>query len=177
MSSATQIGHLQGYSPPDPRVLEWLLSALARRLYGAVDLGLLSCLELPPEEYVHFVARHFTEPMRALARVIQMAVAETRLAPPLGPLEGVYVWTEAFAAALSTARQFRSLPTDEVRGVADALKRAWGELHRCIRDLARALGLELSFAPATSPEGEHKYQTLLDGLARDLEAEREKSWQ
>ena len=177
MSSATQHGHSPGYSPPDPRVLEWLLSALARRLYGAVDLGLLSCLELPPEEYVRFVARHFTEPMRALAQVIRMAVAETKVVPPAAPLEGVYVWTEAFAAALSTARQFRSLPPDEVRGVADALRRAWGELHSCIHALAVALGLELSFAPAMSPEGEHKYQTLLDGLARDLEAEREKSWQ
>ena len=177
MSSATQHGHSPGYSPPDPRVLEWLLSALARRLYGAVDLGLLSCLELPPEEYVRFVARHFTEPMRALAQVIRMAVSETKLAPPAAPLEGVYVWTEAFAAALSTARRFRSLPPDEVRGVADALKRAWAELHSCIHELALALGLELSFVPAMSPDGGQTYQARLDGLARDLQAEREKSWQ
>ena len=172
MSSATH----HGYSPPDPRVLEWLLSALARRLYGAVDLGLLSCLELPPEEYVRFVARHFTEPLRGLALVLRLAVAESKVAPPAGPLEGVYVWTEAFAAALSTAGQFRSLPQDEVHETSEALKRCWSELHRCVRDLAAALGLELSFMPVTSPDSEPTYQALLDGLASDLEAEREKPW-
>src|SRR5689334_4504473 len=78
MSSAIQ----HGYSPPEPRVVDWLLSSLARRLYGAVDLGLLSCLELPPPEYARFTARHFIEPMRALALVVRLAVSEAEDSPP-----------------------------------------------------------------------------------------------
>src|SRR5204863_9733035 len=99
MSSATR----HGYSPPEPVVLDWLLSSLARRLYGAVDLGLLSCLELPPPEYARFTARHFTEPMRALAVVVRLAVSEANESPPAAPLEGLYVWTEAFVSAVAAA--------------------------------------------------------------------------
>jgi hypothetical protein len=168
MSSAKQ----QSYSPPEPVVLDWLLSSFARRMYGAVDLGLLSCLELPPCEYARFIARHFTEPMRALAAVIRLAVTERVEAPPAAPLEGVYVWTEAFAAALSTAGQFRSLPAEQFRPLPAALRRAWSELHACILELAKALGLELSFQRATSAEAEQRYRAMLDGLASDLEQER-----
>jgi hypothetical protein len=153
-------------------VLDWLLSSLSRRMYGAVDLGLLCCLELPPPDYARFVARHFTEPMRALAAVIRLAVPERTEAPPAAPLEGVYVWTEAFAAALSTAGQFRSLPAEEFRGVPAALRRAWTELHSCIRELAAALGLQLSFKRATSPESEQAYSAMLDSMASGLEEER-----
>jgi hypothetical protein len=161
-----------GYSPAEPRVLDWLLSSLARRLYGAVDLGLLSCLELPPPEYARFTARHFTEPMRALALVVRLAVSEAKESPPAGPLEGVYVWTESFVAALAAVGQFRSLPMRDLRPVAQALKSAWSHLHHCIRELAAALGLELSFTPLATPEAEQQYLALLDSVTIDLEAER-----
>ena len=164
----TAIQH--GYAAPEPRVLDWLLSSLARRLYGAVDLGLLSCLELPPPEYARFTARHFTEPMRALALVVRLAVSEAKESPPAAPLEGLYVWTESFAAALSAVGQFRSLPRRDLRPVAQALKAAWAQLHSCIRELAAALGLELSFKPVTSPDSEQAYLALLDSVAIDLEA-------
>ena len=171
MPSATP----HGYSPPDPVVLDWLLSSLSRRMYGAVDLGLLCCLELPPPEYGQFVARHFTEPMRALAAVIRLAVPERAEPTPVAPLEGVYVWTEAFAAALSTAGQFRSLPPEEFRRVPQALRHAWSELHSCIRALAAALGLHLSFKRAASPESEQAYLAMLDSMASGLEQERNKA--
>lgn len=164
-----------GYLPPDPRVLDWLLSSLARRLYGAVDLGLLSCLELPPAEYARFVARHFTEPMRGLAVVIRLAATEAHEKPPAAPLESLYVWTESFVAALSTAGQFRSLPRPDLHGVAAALKTAWSELNQCIRQLAGALGLQLSFKAVTSEEAERTYLAMLTTVAGDLAAAREES--
>lgn len=164
-----------GYSPPDPRVLDWLLSSLARRLYGAVDLGLLSCMELPPAEYARFVARHFIEPMRGLAVVARLAATETQATPPAAPLEGLYVWTESFTAALSTAGQFRSLPRPDLDVVASALKTAWAELHRCIRQLAAALGLHLSFSAVTSEETEQRYLAVLDSISGDLAAVRPES--
>ena len=171
MTSAVQ----HGYSPPDPPVLDWLLSSLARRLYGAVDLGLLSCLELPPAEYAQFVARHFVEPMRALAIVVRLAATEAREMPPAGPLEGLYVWTESFAAALSTAGQFRSLPRPDLHGVASALNTAWSQLNDCIRQLADALGLPLSFKAVRSEEAQQRYRSLLSNVAGDLAAAREES--
>ena len=164
-----------GYSPPDPRVLDWLLSSFARRLYGAVDLGLLNCLELPPPEYASFVARHFIEPMRALAVVSRLAATEAQATPPAAPLEALYVWTESFVAALSTAGQFRALPRPDLDVVASALKTAWSELHRCIRQLAAALGLHLSFKAVTSEKTEQTYLALLSSLAGDLAAVRQEA--
>jgi hypothetical protein len=85
------------------------------------------------------------------------------------------VWTESFAAALSTARQFRSLPRPDLDVVASALKTGWSELHRCIRQLAAALGLHLSSTAVTSEETEQTYLALLNNLAGDLAAVREES--
>lgn len=160
--------------PPDPLVTDWLLSSLYRRLYLSAEMGVLACLEYPPERYAQFVDVHVARPSRALAEVLRLAAAETNLAGAAKPLEGVVLWSEMLAATMVTMGGFRSLPREELRDAADRFGGAWFSLRGCIAEVAAAFGVEASFLRQMLPDREHAVRATLDALCSELEAQRDR---
>jgi hypothetical protein len=152
-------------------VVDWLLSSLARRLYASLDLGLLTLLEAPPDQYELFVDRHLADPVRGLTYVLGLAVAE-RPAPPPEPLRGVVTWSERFVGAAHGLADFRAMRPDELRRAAGEFGQAWLELRQCLEDLAAALGVEPAFTRALGDDRERGYRDRVRRLFDDLEAER-----
>jgi hypothetical protein len=155
--------------PPDPLVADWLLSAVCRRLYFAAEAGVVAGMEYPPERFVEFVEAHFARPTRALAEVLRLAAVEADLRAAAKPLEGLALWTERLAAALRSIGQFRTLPREMLRDVADRFGAAWLSLRNCIQEVAAALGVEVSYLRDLPPAREHGVRQTLDVLADELQ--------
>jgi hypothetical protein len=158
--------------PPDLTAIDWLLSSLCRRLYGALDVGVLTCLDSPQERYAAFVAEHFGGPMRALAAVTRLAIADRPESPPADALENVVTGTATFLFLLDEIGEFRTLPPEQVRREADALCNRWRRLGQDARRLGASYGVELSFFRAMPPERLRAYEVAADRLAEDLIAAR-----
>jgi hypothetical protein len=159
--------------PPDLAVIDWLLSSLCRRLYGALDVGVLTCLDSPRERYAAFVAEHFAAPMRALAAVTRLAAADRPESPPTEALECVVTGTTTFLFLLDEIGEFRTRPPEQVRREADALCDRWRRLGEDARRLGGSYGVELSFFRAMPPERARAYEAAADRLAEDLIAARQ----
>jgi hypothetical protein len=157
--------------PPELTVIDWLLSSLCRRLYGALDVGVLTCVDSPQERYAAFVAEHFGGPMRALAAVTRLAVADRPESPPADALQDVVTGTATFLLLLDEIGGFRTRPAEQVRREADALCERWRRLARAARLLGASYGLEeLSFFRAMPAGRALAYEAAADRLADDLVA-------
>ena len=158
--------------PPDLPVIDWLLSSLCRRLYGAMDVGVLTCIDAPRDRYAAFVAEHFAAPMRALAAVTRLAAADRPELPPTEALEGVVTGTATFLFLLDEIGEFRTRPPEQVRQEADALCDRWRRLGQDARRVGASYGVELSFFSALPPDRARAYEVAADRLAEDLIAAR-----
>src|SRR5688500_10693030 len=123
--------------PPDA-VVDWLLSSIAQRLYGAIDLGLLRCLECPADDYAQFVDVHVAQPLLALAAVTRLAVAQRAPVRPIHPAVRVTRGVQQFVAAVAALAWFRELQLQAVARAADDVGAAWAELRQCLVDAAAA---------------------------------------
>ena len=159
-------------APPSPNVIDWLISSLARRMYGAVDLGLIKCLSAPPDAFARWAADHFADPLRCLASVIRLAASELATPPPAEVLEGVATWADVFGTAFVRLGGFRSLPADAARDAATEVSRSWGELRDCVEELGSRLGRRPTFLDTITPEREREYRAMLTRLPADVEAAR-----
>jgi hypothetical protein len=157
---------------PELTAIDWLLSSLCRRLYGAMDVGVLTCLDSPQERYAAFVAEHFAGPMWALAAVTRLAIADRPEPPPKKSLEAVVTGTATFLMLLDAIGAFRTRPPEQVRREADALCDQWRRLGQDARRLGASYGLDLSFFCDLSPDRARAYEAAADQLADDLVAAR-----
>jgi hypothetical protein len=162
----------QTTTPPDPLVIDWLLSALYRRLYFSSEMGVLTCLEYPPERFGPFVDGHLARPARALAEVLRLAAAEAGLAAAAKPLEGVALRSEMLAAAMLAMGEFWSMQPQEVREAADRFGGAWHSLRSCLEVAAAAFEARPSFLSRMPAGREHAVRETLLGLSAELEAGR-----
>ena len=161
--------------PPDAVVLDWLLSALCRRLYFAAEMGLLACLEFPTDQFTRFTDTRITQPMRSLAGVLKLAGAEHGAPAAVAPLDGVALWAEMVPATLLVLGEFRSLSAQDLRDAVERFTGAWFTLRRCIEEAAAALGVEVSFLRGLPPAREQAFRASLDVLYDELRARREPS--
>jgi hypothetical protein len=146
------------------------LSSLCRRLYGALDVGVLTCLDSPQDRYAAFVAEHFGGPMRALATVSRLAVADRPESAPADALEDVVTGTATFLFLLDEIGAFRTHAPEQVRREADALCARWRKLAEAARLLGACYGLELSFFRAMPADHALAYEAAADRLAEDFAA-------
>ena len=125
-------------------IVDGLLTMLARRTYGALDLGLVLLLESPADQYAQFVAARVIAPMRALATVLVLAVAEAQAEVATSPFDALVLDTERFAGALEDLGRWRSAAPGAVR---DAVGRLAAATRRII-DTLLDIGERLCFEPA-----------------------------
>lgn len=156
---------------PDPAVIDWLLSGLFRRVYFAVDMGVLACLEYPPDSFNAFTESHIARPLRALAEVLRLAAAEGGAVGADKPLEGVAMWSEILAASMVAMGDFRSLPPAQLRETADRFGAAWFSLRRCVEELADVLGTSPQTLRDVRRDREQGVRATLDGLCEAMEVE------
>ena len=139
-------------------VVDGLLSMLARRMYGALDLGLVLLLESPREGFPRFIAAHVASPMRALSAVLVLAVAEAQDVVATSPFEALIGDTERFLGALDELGQWQSLTPEAIRKEVELLHRSAGRINDTILDI----GERLCFEPSTAKDfGPHRHESAL----------------
>lgn len=156
-------------APPDPLVIDWLLSAFCRRLYVTAEMGVLACLEYPPERFAEFVEVQFCRPTKALAEVLRLTAAEGDVAAAAKPLEGLVLWSEMLGAAMLSMGRFREMPREDLRQVADRFGGAWFSLRNCIVEVAAALGAQVTCLRDMPAARDYAVRETLNVLREELE--------
>lgn len=159
-------------STTDLVLIDALLTMFAKRMYGALDLGLTLLLESAREPYRQFVAEHVAPPMRALSTVLRLAVREAVAEPATSPFEALAVDVEAFVGALLELASFDELPQAAVEAAAGRLGTAVRRLDDTVRDIGERLCFEPAIVRELTAERRAKYVELVGQLPADLVAER-----
>jgi hypothetical protein len=84
----------RGPKPVELVLIDALLMVLARRMRGALDLGLVVLLEAPAAKYLAYVSDHVAAPMRAAALLLRLPVPDVAEAPALTPFETINAETD-----------------------------------------------------------------------------------
>lgn len=168
----------------DVAVVERLLSLIAQRVYGAIDMGTL-CLFFPPTMAGgrrHILDKNETD-LRALVVVLRLVlnvshpvevVRGTKGARGGEPdaFEPLADGVERMVASLLALEDFRSIPEDELRQRVAAFADAAAGLPAAVRRLGDELEIEVKYLQAMKPETERFYAGVLQNLAENLVAER-----
>jgi hypothetical protein len=150
----------------DQLILDRLLSNLAGRLGGAIEIWTPVCLEnLVPDRH-DFLAEN-CDIMRSLAVVIRALLAEAGLAnhePVRSHLERMSVACQKLQTAFFVLEQFRQVPLEDLRSATEALTEVRRDLYGSVQELAQTLGFQVSYLARLSTESDEYYQRILRGL-------------
>lgn len=153
-------------SPNDQIVVERLLSQVVGRVGGALDTWTLVCLNhLVPSR--HDFLTHHTEVLRALVTVVRAELAAFGRAdgePERRLLAELANACTDLGEAFSILERHEGVPAQEIRAATELLRRAYEATHASVRELARLLGIEVSYLKALTPDLDQYFQRLLNGL-------------
>jgi len=153
-------------SPNDRTVLDRLLTSLARRLDGAIDMWTVVCLGSLPTDRRGFLL-HYGGVVQAFVAVTEAVTAEiprARDEQVSHRLEAIAAGCRAFQNAFLTLECFRTLPLEEVRETTEKVATLYNQIREEIRQLGNHLGISLTYWEGRIPEREEYHQKILRGL-------------
>jgi hypothetical protein len=150
----------------DRIILDRLLSSIAERLDGAVEMWSLVCLGPLVTDRRGFLL-HYGEILRAHALVAQALLPQAGLSGDEAIrrqfdtlVEGCRQLQDAFLVL----EQFRVLPLEEVRNATESVAELYRRLRAVIRQLGDDLSLAISYWQNRAPERDKYYQDILHRL-------------
>jgi hypothetical protein len=148
----------------DQIVLDRLLSAIARRLAGAVDFWTLAAVGPWPGDAEGFL-RHHSDILRSLiVATRELLGARAREEPCFALLTAMLEQHAQLERTLLALEQHRTLPLDEVRSTTQALADAYHHLDELLRQLGQALGVPITYLEKRTPDQEAHLRGILDRL-------------
>jgi hypothetical protein len=160
-------------SESDRTFIERLLSMLAYRVCGAIDMGTLgyfTSVEVPAFDLAAFIEEHYAKVMRAILIVLRASTTDGEV-PARG--KSLDESVERFLGALVTLQRFAEMAHDDLRAATEALSVATSGLRSSIAQLSMCLSVKDPFSDTIKADKWSYYVAILDKLLVRLEHVRE----